>query len=319
MKWPLLRWMVLVVTAMAWSVTVYAQTTVPSRAPAVTKAKPAAQQAFATPEEAAAALANALRSDDLRQIHSVLGPGSGKVIRSGDPVQDAAGRKRFLAAYETSVKIEPLGDAKVTLLIGSEEFPFPFPLLKTATGWKFDSKAGAEEVLNRRIGRNERAAIQVCLAYVDAQREYATKDRDKDGLLAYAQKFISTPGEHDGLYWETREGEAASPLGPLSTRAKEQGYTNLGTEPYHGYYYKILTEQGADNPGGAYSYVVRGKMIGGFALVAYPARWGASGVMTLICNHQGVVYEKNLGKDTVAIAERMTRYNPDASWKKTDE
>src|SRR6202162_339232 len=309
MNQPLLCCRALVAPAVTWPVTAYAQTTIPSRAPAVTKAKPEAQRIFATPEQAAAELGNAIRSNDLTQIHSVRGPGSGKVIRSGDPVQDAAGRKRFLEAYETRVKIEPSGDAKVTLLIGSEEFPFPFPLVKLATGWKFDSKAGAEEVLNRRIGRNERSAIQVCLAYVDAQREYATKDRDKDGLLEYAHKFISMPGEHDGLYWETREGEPASPFGPLSARAKEQGY-NLGSQPYHGFYYKILTAQGADNPGGAYSYVVRGKMIGGFALVAYPARWGASGVMTFICNHQGVVYEKNLGKDTVAIAERMTRYNP---------
>jgi hypothetical protein len=310
--------MALVVTAATWPVTVYAQTTIPSGASAAAKAKAEAQQIFATPEQAAAELAHAIRSNDLKQIHSVLGPGSGKVIHSGDPVQDAAGRKRFLEAYETSVQIEPSGDARVALLIGAQEFPFPFPLVKTATGWKFDSKAGAEEVLNRRIGRNERSAIQVCLAYVDAQREYATKDRDKDGLLEYAHKFISTPGEHDGLYWETQEGEAASPLGPLSARAKEQGY-KLGTPPYHGYYYKILTAQGVDNPGGAYSYVVRGKMIGGFALVAYPARWGASGVMTFICNHQGVVYEKNLGKGTVVIAERMTRYNPNASWKKIDE
>jgi hypothetical protein len=318
MNQPLLCCMALVMTAATWPVTVYAQTTIPSKAPAVTTAKPEAPRIFATPEQAAAELANAIRSEDLKHIHSVLGPGSGKVIHSGDPVQDAAGRKRFLEAYGTSVKIEPSGDARVTLLIGSEEFPFPFPLVKTASGWKFDSKAGAEEVLNRRIGRNERSAIQVCLAYVDAQREYATKDRDKDGLLEYAQKFISTPGEHDGLYWETKEGEAASPLGPLSARAKEQGY-KLGTEPYHGYYYKILTAQGADNPGGAYSYIVRGQMIGGFALVAYPARWGASGVMTFVCNHRGVVYEKNLGKDTVATAEGMTRYNPDVSWKKIDE
>jgi hypothetical protein len=317
MNQPLVWCMAWVVTAVTWPVTGYAHTTIPSRAPTVTKARPEAQRIFATPEQAAAELANAIRSNDLTYIQSVLGPGSGKVIHSGDRVQDAAGRKRFLEAYETSVKIEPSGDARVTLLIGSEEFPFPFPLVKLATGWKFDSKAGAEEVLNRRIGRNERSAIQVCLAYVDAQREYATKDRDKDGLLEYAQKFISSPGEHDGLYWETREGEAASPLGPLSTRAEEQGYANL--QPYHGYYYKILTAQGADNPGGAYSYIVRGKMIGGFALVAYPARWGASGAMTFICNHQGVVYEKNLGKGTVVIAERMTRYNPDASWKKTDE
>ena len=316
MSRPLLWCTALVAAAVTWPVS-YAETPVPPRGPAVTKAKPEAQRIFATPEKAAAALADALRSDDAKQIHSVLGLGSGKVIKSGDPVQDAAGRKRFLEAYKTNVKIEPSGDARVTLLIGSEEFPFPFPLVKAASGWTFDSKAGAEEVLNRRIGQNERSAIQVCLAYVDAQREYATKDRDKDGLLAYAQKFVSTPGRHDGLYWEAREGEAPSPLGPLSTRAKEQGYANL--EPYHGYYYRILTAQGADNPDGAFSYIVRGQMIGGFALVAYPARWGASGVMTFICNHRGVVYEKNLGKGTVAIAERMTRYNPDASWKRSDE
>ena len=317
MNQPLLCCMALVVTAATWPVTVYAQIAIPSKAPAVTKAKPEAQRIFATPEQAAAALSNAIRSNDLAHIHSALGPGSSKVIHSGDPVQDAAGRKHFLEAYETGVKIEPSGDARVTLLIGAAEFPFPFPLVKLATGWTFDSKTGAEEILNRRIGRNERSAIQVCLAYVDAQREYATKDRDKDGLLEYAQKFVSTPGKRDGLYWDAPEGEAASPLGPLSTRAKEQGYANL--EPYYGYYYKILKAQGADSPGGALSYVVRGQMIGGFALVAYPARWGASGVMTFICNHRGVVYDKNLGKDTVAIAERMTRYNPDASWKKTDE
>jgi len=310
----LLLWVAL--AAAVSPVTAYAQATISSGAHATAKAK-AAQRTFATPEQAAAALADALRSDDREQIHSVLGPGSGKVIHSGDAVQDAAGRKRFLEAYATSVKIEPAGEAKVTLLIGSENFPFPFPLLKTASGWKFDAKAGADEVLNRRIGKNERSAIQVCLAYVDAQREYATKDRDKDGLLEYAQKLLSAPGQRDGLYWETEEGKAASPLGPLSTSAKDQGYDNF--EPYHGYYYRILTEQGKDAPGGAYSYIVRGKMIGGFALVAYPARWGASGVMTFVCNYKGIVHEKNLGKRTAAIAERMTRYNPDASWKKTDQ
>jgi hypothetical protein len=319
MNRALLGWMSLAVVAVAWPVAACAQTASASGARAVAKVSSVPQQAFASPEDAAGALAAALRSDDLKQIHAVLGPGSGKVIRSGDSVQDAAGRKRFLAAYETSVKIERVSDAKVTLLIGSEEFPFPFPLVKWAAGWKFDAKAGAEEVLNRRIGQNERSAIQVCLAYVDAQREYATKDRDKDGLLEYAQKLISTPGQHDGLYWETPQGKSMSPLGPLTTRARTQGYVELGNEPYHGYYYKILTAQGKDSPGGAFSYIVRGQMMGGFAMVAYPARWGASGVMTLICNHRGVVYEKNLGKDTVAIAERMTRYNPDASWKKTDQ
>ena len=314
MNRPLLWWMALVVTAVAWPVTVCAQTTIPSRAPAVTKAKPAAQQAFATPEQAAAALAKAVRSEDLTQIHSVLGPGSGKVIHSGDPVQDASGRKRFLEAYETSVKIEPSGDARVTLLIGAEEFPFPFPLVKTATGWKFDAKAGAEEVLNRRIGRNERSAIQVCLAYVDAQREYATKDRDKDGLLEYAKNLISRPGTQDGLYWDTKENDPPSPLGPLVARAEKEGYGDI--DAYHGYEYKILTGQGKDAPGGAYDYLVKGEMIGGFARVAYPAGWNASGVMTVMCNHEGVVYEKNLGWNTRIIASTMLRFNPDASWQK---
>jgi hypothetical protein len=288
-------------------------------APAVTKKSPHSQRAFATPEEAGSALVDAIRSEDPKQIHAVLGPGSGKLIRSGDPVEDAARRERFLAAYDKAVKIESAGEGKATLLIGSEEWPFPFPLLQTAAGWRFDVKSGAEEILNRRIGRNERSAIQVCLAYVDAQREYAMKDRDDNGLLEYAQKLISTPGTHDGLYWDAGDGEPQSPLGPLSTRAKQQGYGNFGGAPYHGYFYKILTAQGERASGGAYDYFVDGKMIGGFALVAYPARWGASGVMTFVCSHAGVVYEKNLGEHTTAIAEKMTLYDPDSTWKRAEE
>ena len=186
--------------------------------------------------------------------------------------------------------------------------------------WQFDAKQGNEQVLDRRIGRNELAAIKVCLAYVDAQREYANRDRDGNGLLEYAQKLTSAPGTHDGLYWQTRAGEPPSPLGPLTANARGQGDDRQAPDnPYHGYYYRILTGQGKDAPGGAYDYIVDGKMIGGFALVAYPARWGGSGVMTFICNHDGVVYERNLGKDTVATASAMTVYNPDAGWEKSKD
>ena len=293
-----------------------AQTT---QTPSTQAKSPPHQRSFATPEGAAAALLEAVRAADPKQIYSVLGPGSGKLITSGDPVEDGRRRERFIAAYSEAVKIETSGTSKATLFIGAEQWPFPFPLLKTATGWRFDVKSGAEEILNRRIGRNERSAIQVCLAYVDAQREYAVKDRDGNGLLEYAQKLISSPGKQDGLYWDTAEGEPMSPLGPLSTTAKREGYEDLGNAPYHGYYYRILKAQGEHAAGGAYDYLVDGKMIGGFALVAYPARWGASGVMTFVCNHAGVVYQKNLGKDTISTAESMTLYDPDSTWKRAED
>jgi hypothetical protein len=277
------------------------------------------QSTFATPEEAAAALAEAMRSDERKQIWRVLGPGASKLIRSGDPVQDKDAREAFVAAYEKSVKFER-SDDKATLLVGPNDFPFPYPLVMKNDRWQFDAKQGDEQVLNRRIGRNELSAISVCLAYVDAQREYAALDRNGNGLLEYAQKLASTPGKHDGLYWKTKEGEAPSPLGPLAASAHSQGYGRAGPgEPYHGYFYKILTGQGKDAPGGAYDYIVKGKMIGGFGLVAYPARWGNSGVMTFVCNHDGVVYEKNLGQDTQAIASRMTLFDPDATWQKSKD
>jgi len=278
------------------------------------------QSTFASPEEAAAALAAAMRSDERKQIWRVLGPGASKLIRSGDPVQDNDAREAFVAAYDQSVKFERSGDAKATLLVGPDDFPFPYPLVMKNNRWQFDAKQGDEQVLDRRIGRNELSAISVCLAYVDAQREYAALDRNGNGLLEYAQKLSSTPGKHDGLYWKTAEGEAPSPLGPLAASARSQGYGRAGPgEPYHGYFYKILTGQGKDAPGGAYDYVVNGKMIGGFGLVAYPARWGNSGVMTFICNHDGVVYEKNLGHETQGIASKMTLFNPDTTWQKSKD
>jgi hypothetical protein len=289
----------------------------PVRAVAAEAAPPrhrqAVQQAFATPEDATRALVDAVRSEDGRKIGRVLGPGSDKLIRSGDPVADRQARARFLASYEKHSRIEPEGDAKATLLIGDNDWPFPFPVVRRAGGWQFDAKTGAEEILNRRIGRNELAAIQVCLAYVDAQREYALTEGSRGGVRAYAMKLVSTPGAKDGLYWPTQAGEAQSPLGPIASRAKEEGYKG---QPYHGYYYRVLTAQGAAAPGGAYDYVVDGRMIGGFALVAYPARWGASGVMTFIVNHDGTVYQANLGNRSAQIAVAMTRFDPDAAWSK---
>jgi hypothetical protein len=276
------------------------------------------QSTFASPEEAGKALADAMRSDDRKQIWRVLGPGASKLVRSGDPVQDNDARQAFIAAYDQSVKFERSGDAMATLLVGPEDFPFPYPLVMKDGRWQFDAKQGDEAVLDRRIGHNELSAINVCLAYVDAQREYAELSQSGNGLLEYAQKLSSTPGKHDGLYWKTTEGEAPSPLGSLAARARSQGYGRSG-EPYHGYFYKILTGQGKDAPGGAYDYLVNGKMIGGFGLVAYPARWGNSGVMTFICNHDGVVFEKNLGRDTQAVASKMTLFNPDATWEKSKD
>ena len=289
-----------------------------SPAPAASARPAFVQSTYASPEDAAKALAAAMRTDERKLIWRVLGPGASKFVRSGDPVQDEEAREAFVAAYDKSVKFERDGDSRATLLIGPTDFPFPYPLVRQNGRWQFDAKQGNEQVLDRRIGRNELAAIKVCLAYVDAQREYAALDRDDNGLLEYAQSLMSTPGKRDGLYWETKAGERPSPLGLLTANARVEGKPARGPgNPYHGYYYKVLTGQGKDAPGGAYDYIVDGKMIGGFALVAYPARWGGSGVMTFICNHDGVVFERNLGKDTVATASAMTVYNPDASWEKS--
>ena len=293
-------------------------------ADAVPQAKATASIAvrtFASPEEAGKALQAAMKSGDWKQIYAVLGPGSGKLIYTGDKVADNATRTMFVAAYDKSAKFDREGDAKVTLLLGENGYPFPFPLVKGAKGWTFDSRAGAEEIVNRRVGENELAAIQVCLAYVDAQREYATKDRDNNGLLEYAQKLVSTPGKQDGLYWPTKEGDPPSPFGPIATRAAGEGYGFVAGVPqaYHGYHYRILSAQGQFAKGGAYDYYVKGKMIGGFAMIASPARWGVSGVMSFICNHDGVVYEKNLGRDTPAAAKAITRFDPDPSWQKVPQ
>jgi hypothetical protein len=273
---------------------------------------------FSSPEAAVAALVQAVRAGDTATMLAVLGPDARALIASGDEVADQQSRERFVRAYDEAHRLSPVGPGKVVLTVGRDEWPMPIPLVQDAGGWWFDTSQGREEILNRRIGRNELNAVQVCLAYVDAQREYYVRDPDGDALLQYAQRFRSTPGKRDGLYWDTQPGESPSPLGPLVARAEGEGYPVKRPSgpriPYWGYYYRIVKAQGPHAPGGAYDYVVRGQMIGGFALIAYPAEYGASGVMTFIVSHDGIVYQKDLGPTTAAIARGLTRFDPDPSW-----
>jgi hypothetical protein len=277
----------------------------------------ARQKSFPTPEEGVQALLEAAQSHDQTTLLAILGPEAKPLVSTGDPVADRESSERFVKSYEEAHTLVPSGDTKVVLQSGKDEWPFPIPLIKDSAGWRFDTQAGKEELLNRRIGRNELDVIQVCLAYVDAQREYYMRNPLNAPLLQYASKFISTKDKRDGLYWETSADEPPSPLGPLVARARREGYKRAAGKPvpYHGFYYKMLTSQGPDAPGGAYDYVVRGKMIGGFALVAYPAQYGSSGIMTFIVNHDGVVYEKDFGPKTAATVQSMTKFNPDKTWK----
>jgi hypothetical protein len=278
-----------------------------------------AQQSFKTPGEAVEALSTALRAGNRRAIRTVLGNGADEIVSSGDAVQDENSRKMFLAAYDAKHRIETKGDKAATLLIGADDYPFAIPLAKGDTAWSFDVAAGRREVLARRIGRNELAAIQVCLAYVDAQYEYAEASPKVDDMAVYAQRVVSSAGKKDGLYWPSAEGQAQSPLGDAVAVASRSGYRVGSGSPFHGYYYKILTRQGPKAPGGPHDYLVGGKMIGGFALVAWPAEYGNSGVVTFVVNHDGNVYEKDLGESTSRIASRMTAYDPDTTWRKVAE
>jgi len=288
---------------------------------AVTALGPAvAQQSFKTPDAAADALANAARASDRAALLAVLGKDGAEIASSGDPVADADIRKKFVEAYDAKHGIKMDGETKATLVIGTEDFPLPIPLVRQADAWQFDTAAGRQEVLARRIGRNELAAIQSCLAYMDAQNEYADKDRTGAGTGVYAQRIVSEPGKKNGLYWPSSASGDESPLGELVAEATQQGYrVGEGRAPFHGYYFKILTRQGPAAPGGAVDYVVKGKMIGGFALVAYPAEYRNSVVMTFIVNHNGTVFQKDLGPHTAELAERMTAFDPDSSWTKVTD
>jgi len=275
-----------------------------------------AQQSFSSPDEAAAALAAAAKSGSSSAVEKVLGKDAEDIVDSGDEVADAETLKRFTAAYEAKHSIKAEGDKKATMILGNDDFPFPIPLFKTRSGWEFATAEGRREVLYRRIGRNELDAIQACLAYVDAQNEYADQDRG-EGAGVYAQHIVSSPGKKDGLFW--RDDREPSPLGEFAAEASSEGYKLKGKgAPYHGYYFRILKAQGSDAPGGALNYVVKGKMIGGFALIAYPAEYGNSGVMTFLVNHAGTVYQKDLGERTDFVAKRIIRFDPDQTWKKVD-
>lgn len=277
-----------------------------------------AQQAFKSANEAADALIAALRADDAKALVKVLGPNGSDLISSGDEVQDANTRKTVLEAYDAKHSIIKDSTGRTFLAVGKDDYPIPLPLVEKDGNWRFDTVAGREEILYRRIGRNELAVIQVCLTYVDAQNEYAEM-APNGGVGVFAQRIISSSGKKDGLYWPAAQGEKESPLGEAVAAATRQGYRVGGARaPYHGYYYKILTRQGPNAPGGSINYVAGGRMIGGFALVAYPAEYGNSGVMTFLVNHQGEVFEKDLGPGTAKIAGAMTAFNPDRTWRKVE-
>jgi hypothetical protein len=275
-----------------------------------------AQQRFNTPEAAVESLVAAARSGDRRTVVSILGPGSQELVSSGDPVEDDNVKKEFLTAYDAQHRIVSESGKPSVLVVGQNDWPFPIPLVQRDGQWSFDTAAGREEILARRIGLNELATMKAMLAYWDAQNEYADMNKDKNGMATYAQRIVSTPGKKDGLYWPTSGSEPDSPLGEAVAAATQRGYRVGAGEPYHGYYYKVLTSQGPNAPGGAVDYVVRGNMIGGFGLVAYPAEYGTSGIMTFIINNDGDIYERDLGSGTGRIASRMTTFNPDHTWRK---
>jgi len=276
------------------------------------------QKVFGSPEEAMKAIAEAAQAGDVKGVMAILGPEGEDILSSGDQVADKADLERFLKRYQERVDLVKDRD-RVSVILGNDSFPFAIPIVKKAEGWVFDTKAGREEVLNRRIGRNELNAIQVCEAYVEAQREYASTDRERNGIIQYAQKIVSDAGRRNGLYWEAAEGEIPSPLGPFAAKAAAEGYKKKDEKPipYHGYYYKILKGQGKNAPGGAYQYVINGHMVAGFALVAWPAEYNVSGVMTFVVNQNGSVYQKDLGLKTEELAKAMTLYNPDQTWKRS--
>lgn len=278
------------------------------------------QKSFPSPEEAVKSLVAAVRANDEKEMFAILGPGSRELISSGDEVADRAGREKFLKAYDQLNGLRKETGDTMVLHIGADNWTMPIPIIKKGTTWLFNIDKGKKEILNRRIGRNELHVIEVLYAYVDAQHEYASKDCSGGGMVEFAQKLISTEGNRDGLYWEAKEGGEESPFGPLIAQATREGYNKKSSlSPFYGYYFKILKGQGKHAEGGRYNYVVKGKMILGFAIVAYPAEHGNSGVMTFMLNQEGTVYEKNLGKNTRRIAETIKIFDPDKTWEKIRE
>jgi hypothetical protein len=297
-------------------------------APATTRAssqpesaEPTQATRFATPEEAVRALVAAARADSVSAMHDVLGPGSTALLYSGDPVADDLAREKFVAAYDAEHALAPDALGHMVLTVGDNRWPLPIPIVEDGGQWHFDSVLAAQDLVDRRIGRNEIAAIRTALAYVDAQKLYFDMMRP-EGTAAYAQRLASTPGLHDGLYWPVTAGQPGSPLGPLIDQAVEEGYpgANLSGKPvpYQGYYFRILTSQGESAPGGALNYLVDGRMTKGFALIAWPATYGASGIMTFEVNQDDVVFQKDLRPETATIVPRIRVFDPDLSWARVD-
>jgi hypothetical protein len=287
----------------------------------------AAREQFASPDVAMQALVKALRNNDEAQLKKILAPAGDEILSSGDPVADRADVERFLMLYAEGHRFETDSAAGVsTLLIGREDWPFPVPIVKAGKKYEFDVETGEDEILNRRIGRNELSTQQACLAIVDAQRDYVAINPTNSDLPLYARKLVSDPGQKNGLYWPTAEGEPESPMGPLVATAADEGYGKPAQSdspetrpPYHGYRYRLLTAQGPHAAGGAADYVVDGKLIGGFGVIAYPAQYGNSGIVTFITNHDGVVYQRDLGPDSQKIAEGITAFDPGPEWTKCAE
>ena len=281
------------------------------------------QLVFGSPDDAVAALVKADQAGDEKTLHGIFGPGGDKLVGSGDKVADAAARQRFLDSYAEAHSLTPQDDGSVVLTIGTNAWPLPIPLVKADNGWRFDPARGAQQIIDRRIGRNELLTIRTLLASVEAEKDYFDRVQRGAGTGVYADRFFSTAGEQDGLYWEAEEGEAPSPLAPLIEQARDEGYPGAASpagkqQPYHGYLFKILKAQGPDAPGGAKSYLSGGKMTGGFAFLAWPAAYEKGGVMTFAVNQDGIVFQKDLGAETARIATGTTRFNPDVTWARVD-
>ena len=290
-----------------------------ANAEVTSEAKAVEQMTFATPDAAVDALLAALEKDELETLFDIFGREYEDELIGGDPIASREARKQAFEKAQEMHKLRDDSEDRKVLLIGPEAWPVPFPLVMEGGSWRFDTAAGIEEVVNRRIGANELNAIAICRAYIDAQIEYSDADRDGDEVLEYAQLITSTEGKQDGLYWEAGENEELSPFGPLVADARDYLEGSEPGDPFKGYYYKIITRQDSNAPGGRYDYIINGNMIAGFAMIAFPADYGNSGVMTFMCSHQGKVYQKNLGDDSDLIAAGIDVYNPDETWTEVKE
>jgi hypothetical protein len=277
-------------------------------------------QSFASPEEAVQALTGALRAGNVQRLHAIMGSDGREIVESGDPALDRLRYNEFLALYDAKSSLDPAGPDARTLIVGPKDWPFPVPVVQLDGTWFFDAESGKEEILHRRIGEDELSAIQVCKAIGDAQGEYAQSDPDGDGMHDYAQKIASDPGKRNGLFWPTASGQPPSPLGELAASAAAEGYVRRpeGLTPYHGYFFRILRAQGPAAPGGAVDYMVNGKLLLGFAVVAWPAEYDNSGIMTFVMGADGVVYQKDLGEDTANLAAAITTFDPGEGWKRVE-